>query len=115
MGPAINLIIASPHCLAILAVARDSQGIEEISEPSPLDSHGALNAGLTPEDIKTAFELVTVIFEAGVAFFTFLKAVREALPQDGATVAVAEARTGTPLGRIDTTTSDEDLARMAGL
>jgi hypothetical protein len=113
MGPAICLTATTDEMAAIIAIAQGAQGVEDVSEPSALDATKALNAGLTPEEVKAAIEFITVIFQSGTALLMFLKALREEMRARGSAVAVAEAATGQPLGRIDAGTSDEALTRMA--
>ena len=87
--------------------------MEGISEPSPLDAAAALKARLTAEDIKTALEIVTLLFKSGAALLVFLKALREEIRARRSAVVVSDAISGKPLGRIEAGTADDALAHMA--
>jgi hypothetical protein len=114
MGPAISLTISTSEVAGVVELGRRFEGVEGVSEPTPLDARRALNAGLSPEDIKTGLELVTLVFESGTALLLFLKAMRDekrARKWTG-TVVVSDAGSGESLGRIGAETDDEALSRM---
>jgi hypothetical protein len=113
MGPAVSLIATSEEIAAIVCLGRDAEGVEDVSEPSALDASRALNAGITAEDVKTALEIVTLIFKSGAALLVFLTALRAEIRSRGGVVAVSDPVTGKPLGRIDARTADTALARLA--
>jgi hypothetical protein len=112
MEPAITLTATSEEIAAILELARKAEGVDGVSEPAALDSSRALNAGLTAEDIKTALEMITIIFKTGAALFVFLKAVRDYAKTRGGVVGVSDATGTKPLGRIEATSPDEAITRL---
>src|ERR1700730_4507840 len=99
MEPAISLTATSEEIAAILRLARDAEGVEGVSEPAALDSSRALNAGLTAEDVRTALEIITVIFKTGAALFVFLKAVRDYVKTRGGVVGASDAPGPQSIGR----------------
>jgi hypothetical protein len=113
MGPAISLTTTSAEIAVIMKLAREAQGVEDVSEPSALDAGEALKAGLTPEDVKTALEIVTLVFKSAVALLAFLKAIREEMRARRSVVAISDAASGKSLGRIEAGTPDDVLARLA--
>jgi hypothetical protein len=112
MEPAISLTATSEEIAAIRKLAQEAEGVDAVSEPAALDSTRALNAGLTPEDVRTALEIVTVIFKTGAALFVFLKTVRDYVSARGGVVGVSDAPGTKPLGRIEPTTADEVITRL---
>jgi len=112
MEQAINITATAEQMAEILKLARNMEGVEGVSEPAALDGHRALNAGLTPEDIRAGLEVATLIFKAGGALFVFLKAVRDYLQTSGGAVGVSDATSSKPLGRVDATSRDETLSRL---
>jgi len=112
MEQAISLTTTTDQMTEILKLARSAEGVEGISEPAVLDGSRALNAGLTPEDIRVGFEMATVIFKTGGALFVFLKAVRDYLKTTGGVVGISDATGSKPLGRIDAMSRDETLPRL---
>jgi hypothetical protein len=112
MGPTIRLAATGAELESILGLARKIDGFEDASEPSALDSSRVLNAGLNPEDVKTALEIATLAFKTGAALFVFLKALRDYLKARSVTVGVSDPVRGKPLGRIDSSTTDGDINRM---
>ena len=112
MEAAISLTATSEEIAAILKLAEDAKGVEGVSEPAALDSSRALNAGLTPEDVRAALEMLTVIFENGAALFAFLKSVRDYVQTSKGVVGVSDAMGTKSLGRIEATSSDEAITRL---
>jgi hypothetical protein len=110
MITAIDLTGTKEDIEAILELARQHPEVEEISEPTSLDSSRALNVGL-PE-ITVVLTFVTVVFQASKALLEFLKALREDLKNRGGAVAVSESANGKPLGRLEGQTTDEALTKL---
>ncbi len=112
MEQAISLTATAAQMAEILKLAQNAEGVEGVSEPAALDGSRALNAGLTPEDLRAGLEVATLIFKAGGALFVFLKAVRDYLKTNGGAVGVSDGTGSKPLGRIDATSRDETLSRL---
>ena len=106
-------LAAEQHVLGdLVRIANDSAGFDGASEPSTLDSSRALNAGLTADDLKVAFEIATLSFKTGAALFVFLKALRDYLCTSGHAVAVSDPASGKLMGKIEKTTTDADIQAM---
>ena len=101
MGTTVRLAATPEEIAVILNLARTIDGFEDASEPSALDSSRALNAGLTPDDVKNALEIITLIFKTSSAGFVFLKALRDYVQPGGRAIAVSDPTRGKPLGRIE--------------
>lgn len=93
-----------------------TQAGAEASEPEPLKLDGALNAGVTLEDIKTGAEVLALLFKVGSGALVFLGALRDYLRDKGSsvTVAVADAATGAMRGRLGAQTTANEIAVLAG-
>ena len=108
-------LIAPASLLEQARMMAESNG-GEASEAEPADMSGSLNAGIgiTAEEFKAGVEIVTVIFKAGAAAFTFLKAMRDYLRSQPATAAavVTSPRTGEPAGVVRSTSTDAELQAM---
>lgn len=98
----------------VASLARDDAGTEAISKRTTLDASRALNAGLSPDDVKHALEFITVIFKTGAAGLSFLKALRDFCGQKKCEVIVSEPVSGKLLGRINEETKDEEIKKMSG-
>ena len=83
----------------------------EVSAPEAVSVPGALNAGISLEDLKTAIEVVTIILTTGKAAFEFLTAMRAYLRDraPSATAALTDARSGRLAGRLRANSSDAEL------
>jgi hypothetical protein len=96
--------------IARLATAEGAK----VSEPEPLNLDGALNAGLTPEDIRQGVEVLTVLFQAGTGGIVFLTALRAFLrgKVPSAKVTIGDG-SGTVRGQLDTFTTDDQIEELA--
>jgi hypothetical protein len=113
MLTAIDLSGASQEIEAILAWAKQRPEVEEASEPTSLDASRALNFGLPDLDPKTVMVFITLAFKAGKSALDFLKALQVYLKSRDSAVAASDSATGKPLGRLDSGTSEADIAKMA--
>jgi len=100
--------------LAALAELAEAHGAEA-SERESLGTEGALNAGLTAQDVHTALEIVTLLFKAGTALFGFLTAARAYLRESNSTTALTlRDESGVVRGTLTATTSDAQVRALAG-
>jgi hypothetical protein len=113
MKTAVDFTSSPDQIDAILAIAKNYEGVEEVSEPTALDASKALNAGITPEMIEGALTFITIVFQTGKAALDFLKSVREDLnSRGGPPVVLAEPATGKQLGQVKGDTTDDALKRV---
>jgi hypothetical protein len=85
-----------------------------VSEPEPLNLDGALNAGLTLEEVRQGVEVLTVLFKAGIAGVAFLTALRAYLrgKLSSAKVTIGDG-SGQVRGQLDTSTTDDQIEELA--
>jgi hypothetical protein len=85
------------------------------SEPEAESLDGALNAGITVEDVRTALQIATLIFTFGKAALEFLKALRDHLRAEApkSEAAVGNAADGVAAGVVRATTDDAELEAIA--
>ncbi len=113
--------------MQVLTLTADSQVVADLarlakeqgagaSEPEPLNAGAAFNAGMTPEEMRQALEVITLFFKAGAAMFGFLTAARAYLRgrNSPAVVAVRDSD-GVTRGRLSAATTDDDLHSIAEL
>lgn len=67
---------------------------------------------MTPDDVKNALEIITLIFNTAGAGLAFLKKLRDYVQARGIAIAVSDPTRGKPLGRIEARTTDEDIKRI---
>jgi hypothetical protein len=109
----ISLVAEKPVMGKAVGFATQAGGKASVPEPESLD--GALNAGITVEDARTALEVATLIFTFGKAALEFLKALRDHLRAEApnAEAAVGNAADGMPVGVVRAGTDDAELAAIA--
>src|SRR5215467_8319020 len=110
MVSAVSLTVSSEAIAGIQELVKKSEGIEDMSEPSVLDASQALNAGLTPEDLKTGLEVINLIFVDGAALGAFLMALRTWMRSRLGAISVSDAVSGKRIGRIDAVTEESTVA-----
>jgi hypothetical protein len=113
MSTAIDLTGSQQEIDAILTLAKQHSGVEEVSEPTNLDASRALNLGLPGVGPAEVLTFLTLVFTTGKAALEFLKALREQLKVKGGAVAVSESVSGKALGRLEAGTSDKALTQLA--
>lgn len=111
---AIRVIAESKVLDEILAEAKITDDIEAISEKSVLDPKSVLNAGINPEDLKTALELAILVFKYGTAVAVFAKSVRDLLVSEKSKekVTLSDPKTGEKIAEIRAETSDAELEKL---
>jgi hypothetical protein len=110
MLSAIDLTGSEQEIETILAWAKQRPEVDQVSEPTSLDTTRALNVGL-PE-IKDALTFLTLVFTTGTAALEFLKALRDELKIRNGVVTVSESVSGKPLGRLEGGTSDSEITQL---
>ncbi len=113
MPTLIDLTGSQEEIAEIIAWAKNRAEVEEVSEPTTLDSSRALNVGLPHIDPTEALNFVTLVFTTGTAAIGFFKALRSLLASRGGAVAVTQSLSGESLGNIEPGTSDEAIDKMS--
>lgn len=108
----IDLTSSKNEIDAIIAIAKRSNDVDDVSEPMALDASRALNCGLTLEMVTGALSFVTLVFKTGTAALAFLKAVREEVKARKAIVAVSDTVSGKSLGQIGPETAENAIEKI---
>ena len=109
---AIDVTGAMSEIEAILKLAHEHDGVEDVSAPIILDASKALNAGLTMQEVGDVLSFITVVFKTGAAALAFLSVLRQEMKARKAVVAVADSATGAARGKLSGDTADSVLQQM---
>ena len=110
----IQLTLTAEQTVIGEAVSLAKGAGAEVSEPEAASVSGALNAGISFEDVKTVIEVVTIILTTGKAAFEFLKAMRQYLREraPNSVAALNNAQNGSLAGRVRADSSDAELQEL---